>query len=421
MPPNDSSLTRYLDTLYPVACMLAGPDTADTLLRHAFEQAATTPPKDRPSDRQAWLLRLLIDVHSQTARAGGGPGTSPDALRRAVAEEAVDRALPAAFASGSETDRLVLLLDALDAPTETLTQVLQTSPKDAEAKRTQAWTHLSDRLQNALRGPERALVEEAISKEHLRAVVREDVAGRFQTPPASLRSVLRAILQRGEADLKRRDDTDAASADDPSSSPPGPPPSTSDDEPSSGWPLRRTVVGGVLLVLLVAGAVFGMLQLQSSPSPAVPTLPSLSASAADTLSPRREMTEPAAARSYIQATWQRRVAVPSIDGATLQGIGHLQFKDADVPGLVFADEDASTTITVLAYNYALLDGLGDDLQIEDDLRTGLANNEGLLPRSESGDALVLWRQRDDILVAVASHLSPEALEARIVLARDSAR
>ncbi|MFP4227293.1 MAG: hypothetical protein ACLFTE_00530 [Salinivenus sp.] len=418
MPPNDSSLTRYLDTLYPVACMLAGPDAANPLLRHTFERAADTPPKDRPSDRKAWLLRLLIDTHSETAGTPGPKEGRPDGVRRAVAEDAVARVLPAAFVTGSETERLILTLDALEAPTDTLAQVLHTSAEAAEANRAQAWTDLSDRVRDALPGPQRALVEETISREHLRTAVREDLTGRFETPPSSLRSVLRAILQRGEADGERHDNADTTPPDDSSSAAQGASPN--DNEQTSGRPWRRMIVGGALLVLLVAGAVFAVSQLSSS-SPPPSTLSSLSAAAADTLRPTRELSDPTAARSYIQDTWQRRVAVPSIEGASLRGIGQFRFGDAEVPAVVFAEDDASESITVLAFNYALLDRLEDQLQVDNDLRTALAENQGLLSRSEADTGVVLWRQRDDILVAVAPHLSADALEARIAPGGDSSR
>lgn len=420
MPSDDASLTRHLDTLYPLACVLAGPDAADTLLRHAYERAAETPPDARPEDTQGWLLRLLVDTRAQAPDpAHSHPRQHAHTLRRDVAERTVARVLPVAFAAGSEEERLVLTLDVLDAPIDTLAQALNTPPDAAADTRSQAWSALQDRLRNSLHGPERALVEETMSQELLRSALREDLTARFQSPPASLRSVLNAIEERAEEQV----DT-APTAASPSTSPEeeGTPSGANDPADTAGG-TRRRVFGGVLLLVVAIGIAYGVSRLQPSspPSSTAPDLPSLSARAADTLRPTYETADPAAAQAFIRTTWQRRIATPSVTGATLQGVGVLRVGEPGVPAFVFAEDDGTESITVLAFSYAVVDQLGDQVQLDASLRDDLAENEAPIPRTSDGQAVVLWRHRADILVAVAPHLAPDALRSRLVPQADSVR
>jgi hypothetical protein len=410
MPPDDAPLTHHLDTLYPLACVLAGPDAADTLLRHTYERAADTPPDDRPTDTQGWLLRLLVDTRAQATDPDSSRSPHSDTLRREVAESAITRVLPVAFAGSSEEERLVLTLDVLGAPVDTLAQALNTSPTDANQIRSQAWSALRDRLQNTLRGPERSLVDDAMSEEYLRSALREDITARFQSPPAALRSVLNAIEERAEASTR------PAAPSPSSSSGEEPPSSDSVREANDAGRSQRRLIGGVLFLLLAAGIAYGIVRFQAS-SPAPPPaldLPSLSAAAADTLRPTYATSDPAAARTFVQTTWQRSVAVPSVTGAALQGVGAFRMGDTSVPAFVFSESDGPESITVIAFSYAVVDQLGEQVQLNASLREALAQNEELISRTANGRAAVLWRHRADILVAVAPHLSPEALQKRIV-------
>jgi DNA-directed RNA polymerase specialized sigma24 family protein len=415
MPPDDASLTRHLGTLYPLACVLVGPDTADTLLRHTYERAAATAPEDRPADTQGWLLQLLVDTHAQATGPTGPRPSHTDALRREVADDILSRMLPAAFATGSEEERLVLTLDVLDASPDTIGQALDAPPDAIEDKRTQAWSALRTRLLEGLSGPEHTLLAESISTEQLRTALRENVTSRFPSPPAALRSVLHAILQRAEAE----DAAPPAAPSSPEKSPPADARAPTVPENNT----RRRLVGGLLVLLLIAGATYAVLQFQSpgSTAPSAPDLPTLATAAADTLRPSYETSDPVAARSFVESTLERRVSVPSVSGAPLQGVGRLRVNDLRVPAFVYAEADGPESITILAFHYAGLDRLGDRVHLSDDLRNALAKNQELLPQPTDGQAAVLWRQRDDILVAVAPHLSPEALRDRITPAADSLR
>lgn len=408
MPSDNASLTHHLDTLYPLACVLAGPDAADTLLRHTYERAADTPPDDRPADTQGWLLQLLVDTRAQATDPASPRSAHTDALRRDVAESAISRVLPIAFATGTEKERLVLTLDVLDAPVDTLAQALNVPPTDADQTRSQAWSALQDRLRNTLRGPERSLVDAAMSEEYLRSALRKDITARFQSPPAALRSVLNAIEERADASTRTGSSALSSAEDAPSSE--------SRDAPKNTGGIWRRVIGGGLFLLLIAGIAYGVVRFQaasSTPSPA-PDLSSLSAAAADTLRPTYETSDPAAAHTFVQTTWQRWVAVPTVTNTALQGVGAFQMGDTSVPAFVFSEPDGPESITILAFSYAVVDQLGEQVRLDASLREALAQNEELISRTSDGRTAVLWRHRDDILVAVAPHLSPEALRQRIV-------
>lgn len=406
MPSDAPALSEHLDTLYPLACVLAGPDTADTVVRHTFERAAATPVDARPEDTRSWLIQLLLDTHPNPQQSDGAPPAQGNRLTQEVATEAAARVLPAALAACSDTQRLILTLDVLDGAEETLARALHTTPDAIESRRADAWEALEEALLGSLVGPERALVADTFSASDLRALLREDVTSRFPAPPSSLRSVVRAILRQSEAEA------DGTSSD----------ASPSDEATAEADSSERSLVWAGVLLLLVIGAAYGFFQLQSAPSaPSPPNLAALSVSAADTVRPSFETSDPATAGTYLRTTWRRRVAVPSVTDATFQGIGQLQVgTGARIPAFLYTDDRTTGQVTVFAFNYALLDELGERVQLEGDLRRALATNDDLISHTtDAGQAVVLWRQRDDILVAVAPHLDAKTLRDRLVPAGPS--
>jgi hypothetical protein len=126
--------------------------------------------------------------------------------------------------------------------------------------------------------------------------------------------------------------------------------------------------------------------------------------------------DPEEASAYIRETWGRRVSVPSIEGAPLQGVGRLQAgSGVTVPVVVYADPSEEARIALYAFSYALLDRLGNRGTLDRSLRAKLAANRSLLNDEHDNRGVVLWRQRDDIFVAVAPHLDPSSLRARLQL------
>lgn len=415
MAPSDSApaLAQHISDLYPLARVLVGSDEADALLRRVYERAATVPPQQRPSDEREWLFRLTLE-----AREGGLPSTgaelqsatetsfTDDPFRREVAEHTAQRMLPVAFAACSLHERIILAIDVLATPSdEALAAVLDTTPANARSVRDRARSALRASLRDILTGPERMLVDVALSDDTLHTHLRDLLTERFQPPPGSLRSTVVDILERAQ---EERDSE--------------PPASPSLSLLKRGRTLLKSLfsvkgVAGIVFVLfLLAAAIGGESYFSTSPSPSPRSILGLSVENAADIRPTYSTQAPAEATAYIRRTWNRHVSPPSLEGTTLQGVGRLEVDDdGEVPVLLYTDDQDGRQIAAFAFNYALLDRLGDRATLERQLRTKLAANESLLPRQRSNQAIVLWRQRDDIFILVAPKTNPDTLRSRIRL------
>ena len=409
-----SSLDRHLDALYPLARVLVGPERADALIEAAYERAAEVPPGQRPDDGQAWLFRLLMQERDGTpAGAGASPDDADssfpdDPFRRAVAEQTAERMLPVAFAACSVHERFVLAVDTLaDLPDAALAAALDAAPEDARADRDRAWAALRASLRDVLSGPERMLVDVALPDEALRSQLRTLLSDRFQPPPSSLGHRVTEILESARA-LRA-----AAAPEEPASS------ETSEagdlTDTLRRALLSRTTLAIVVGLVLVAGGIGGLSYVPSS-APSAQGVVDLSVARTADLSIALETQSATEAAAYIRRTWNRRVSVPAIEEAPLEGVGRLAVDDrAEVPVLLYRDDQTGSRIVAYAYNYALVDRLGDRARLARDLRAALAANDAPLSRQQSGRGVVLWRQQDDIFVLVAPDSDAETLRARLQL------
>jgi hypothetical protein len=410
----ESSLIRHVQTLYPLARVLAGSEEATSLIEDVYTHAADVPPAERPSDERGWLFGLMIDrrdgnLHPAGAEVHPGAETSftDDPFRREVAAQTAERMLPVAFAACSIHERVILAIDVLASPSdEVLAVALDTTATNARSVRDRARSALRASLRDILNGPERMLVDVALPDEALRTHLRTLLEDRFQPTPSSLRSTVRDIVERARAErAAARSDASAPEASSPSS--------------IQQWLSVRSLLGALALLSVVAAGIAGWTYFfPSSPAStsSSQSVVALSAQQAPNVTTTQPTSDPAAASAYIRKTWSRLVSVPSIDGASLQGVGRLRVgSDVTVPVLLYADPSAEARIALYAFNYALLDRLGPQGTLDRTIRSKLATNRTLLNEEHGSRSVVLWRQQDDILVAVAPHLEPSALRSRIQL------
>jgi len=410
-PSSSSSLARHLEALYSLACVLAGPERADALVERAYQRAVDVPPSQRPSDERAWLFRLLAKARNDAPTAdsadeAGASDASPEGtFRHTVAVETARRHLPIALAACSTRQRFVLTLDVLGADAQTLAAALDLGDEEARSARDQARSALRASLRDVLNGPERMLVDVALPDEALRRLLRDLLEDEFLPLPSSLEHRVQQRLQAAEPEPSTSDEADA-------------------DAPAEGlWPaLRRplnsriSILVGLALVFL-AGGLAGLAYFDTpSPPASSRSIVAFAAEPAPDVSSAHDTGAPDEAAAFIQQTWNRRVSVPVLDGASLQGVGRRPLVgSAEVPALLYRDDDSDTRIVAYVFNYALLDRIGDRIRLGSSLRDELAANDTPLTRRREKQALVLWRQRDDIFVLVAPNVSPDTLRSRIQL------
>jgi len=81
-------------------------------------------------------------------------------------------------------------------------------------------------------------------------------------------------------------------------------------------------------------------------------------------------------------------------------VGALTVDTTTVPALLYADSSDTGTITTFVYSYVLIDRIARVATLDDDLARGLDTADSVLTRQSGEAQLSLWRQRDDIFVAV---------------------
>jgi len=424
MPPSESnssnSLARHVESLYALARVLVGSDDAPALIRRVYDHAAEVPPRQRPSDERGWLVRRMIEAQEGTLDSAGAevhPGSqksfTEDPFRREVAEQTAERMLPVAFAACSIHERLILSIDVLGDPSdELLASALGTSTTNARSVRDQARSALRASLRDVLKGPERMLVDVALPDEALRSHLQELLLDRFHPPPPPLRSEVIDILEQARSEPTAENSTRL--------SPAFPLP--------SGLPrlliwfqdrvsLRALLGALAFLIVISAGIGGGTYLLSSSPADTSPppSVVELSVQRAPNVPVALETQAPAEAAAFIRRTWSRRVEVPAIEAASLQGVGRLSLSpDVEVPALLYTGENG-TDVIALAFSYALVDQLGNQATLAREVRSELAANDSLLTEQRNDRAVVLWRQRDDIFVVVAPNTDATSLRSRIQL------
>ncbi len=197
-------------------------------------------------------------------------------------------------------------------------------------------------------------------------------------------------------------------------SPPQPSPQPAAEPLSAEIPTRSRLQRVLLAVLLIAAAgLIGYVLSRPAPVPPPPDALARSVAAAAALRPALDTDLPAEARQFVRDEFGWRVGVPRFATVTLRGVAIARAAPAvEVPVFLYTDGDGRD-VAVFAYNYALLGQVPDRLPLAradyDDLDLGTP-----VLRQTNGHDVLLWRDRDDIYVAV-SDLPPETLQDGLVM------
>jgi hypothetical protein len=404
--PNSSPLLEHLETLYPLACILVGPEKASPLLRRMAEDATEAPAL--PTDVEGWLQLLLRTAQNDHTLSETTPRSSltnekepTDAWRHDAAEQLLETTLPIALARCTPQERFLLALDGLDAVSPSFqTRALSDA---VDTTRTEGWEKLRATLKDILSDTEYELIDETLSEGTFQEAVEELLATRYPTVPRSLRSQLQETLQN-DSSLKE----DGSPSENAESLlerlPPRPKPQT----------LLFTLLTGALILAGGIGA-FYYTESASSSATSSRSLITFSAEQAGSITPTVETTSRSEAAAFVDSAWNRRLTVPGIDGAELKGVGQLRTTD-DMRIPVFVHMDGDTRFTTFAYSYALLNQIKSTATLSPELRNALATaHRAVNTADKTPERALLWRDRDDIFVTVAPTLSPDSLRARLRL------
>ncbi len=182
-------------------------------------------------------------------------------------------------------------------------------------------------------------------------------------------------------------------------------------------PQRRAPVQRVVLALLLiaAAGLIGYILSRPGEAPGGPDVLARSVEAAGDLRHILGTDQPAEAQQFVRDEFGWRVGVPTFATATLRGVAIARTAPAvEVPVFLYADGDGRD-VAVFAYSYALLDQVPDRLTLAradyDELDVGVP-----VVRRVGGTGVLLWRDRDDIYVAVTD-LPPAVLQEGLLMER----
>jgi hypothetical protein len=121
------------------------------------------------------------------------------------------------------------------------------------------------------------------------------------------------------------------------------------------------------------------------------------------------------AEEFVRGNLGQRLTLPTIDNATLTGVGvHKPVPDVSVPAFFYQDDlEDNQTLVLYVYNYALLNRFEDRLSLEPGILRQIQEEQHFDLHDLGERKVLVWRNRDDIYVAVTSG-DAEALRQRIL-------
>ena len=170
----------------------------------------------------------------------------------------------------------------------------------------------------------------------------------------------------------------------------------------------------MLLLILGIGAI-GYVTSRSLESEPETNLITLAVRQADAVRPSIETASAEQAENFVRDELNWLLTLPTIDDAVLTGVGSREV----VPGVtvpVFLFDDTLTdgpAITLYVFSYALLERHKEHIQLEPEILRQIQDNEQFDLHDLGRRNVLVWRNRDDIYVAVTPG-DPEALRKRIV-------
>ncbi|MFQ5569496.1 MAG: RNA polymerase sigma factor [Rhodothermales bacterium] len=417
-------LLLHLDSLYMMAQALTpDPDQAVQLVEATYTQAyATLPLGFTDQENKRWLLQLMMQVHIEQTEFENPnllevdraeSAASLHMFRQRLAEQIVERVLPAVFATLPEDQRLILLLCEVEAlPCADAGVVLGLEAEDARARLASARSAVESALHAETSQRERHLLESSLPDDWLTSTLSHAVESEFSPLPPTLRP---AVLE-----ASRIEPSSAETTTTPSSTPvlvPLNPEQDTTSAPSEQYtrPLMPRLLKTTLLIATVA--LIGYLASQVLEREPETNLITLSVEQADGIRPTLLTDSPAQAESFILEELNWHLTLPSIDRAVLIGVGIREMASGvRAPVFLYQDPLASGsehTVTLYVFNYAFLDQHKERIHLAPDILRQIEEEQSFDLYDLGKRNVLVWRNRDDIFVAVTSG-DAETLRERIV-------
>ncbi|WP_456425056.1 hypothetical protein [Rhodocaloribacter sp.] len=397
-----NALLQHLDSLYTFAQILT-PDAeqAADLVVETYRRAAERSPSERLlTDEKAWLFQLMRELYRERADGEASEaeatasGTSAlREVRLRLCRGLVDRALPAVFATLPHEHRLLLTLcDVENLSCVEASVVVGLDAVTACARLEEARRTLSRILRNPVSSAERRLLYllPEDPSEWMPAALQRMIAAELSPLPPTLPPAVAAALEpdASRTAAPRHDAAPVAR-------------SGSGHLPARRRPLRGLLTG--LAIIVFTGLIgYGVTALIPEPETDFNII-TLSARRAGEVRPTFRTASPEQAERYVRDRLGRRITIPNIDQVLFLGVGSgAIIPGAEVPVLLFEDPATGERITVFTYSYAFLERNRGRVQLERDILLQIESDDRFDLHDLGEQKVLVWRNRDDIFVAVTS-------------------
>lgn len=427
-PENRDALLRQLESLFSLAQVVTSDaDEAAELVQATYGRAfASTIHFENEDDARIWLFKLMTTIREESVRSSQSAEFTESAsdslpvgdsardlepssrtvdlldFRRRLTDEFINRALPQAFSTLSSEQRMLLMLcDVERLRCEEAGDVLGREPLDACAQLDEARIALRNALEAGANSLERELLETNLPADWRQSALKRMIESELVATPPTLGPSIAILLHNAGLPGTARPHSDR--------------PQTSPDQSRASIFTWRDVfrkLGLITGIILTAGLLgYGFTRVMT-PEPDR-NLISVSARTADSIEPTFRTTSPEQAERYILDRLNVRVTVPTIEGATLQGLSiRTVAENADVPVLLFQEIESGRRLPIYIYTYAFLDRHQNNLVLERDILRQI-EDEGNFDLHDLGrEKVLIWRHRDDIFLAITNG-DAEALRGRI--------
>lgn len=390
-PRRSRGRSETLNRAFRLARLLGhSPEDAERLLSAASLPAPGVGTDIDPG-RESVNIQLLKSV-VRSARPGVGSEFS-DSLDRDQAQRILAHHFPTAFASLTVDDRAVLFLDVVEGLSHAqMAAVLDISDQEAAIATGEARRRVHDAVLRAASRDERQIMSRGLPDSWLRPAL-DVMMERLPGAPERLRRKVASALSGLET---------------------APPPQgAAGRRPRSPgrWTPRR-VAGATLLVLAVGvtGYVAALISEIGTPG----DLLSITESAAAHSDPQLVSGSSPEAQEFLYAQIGRRIQIPEVANAQLQGAGIVRIETGDrVPVLYYEDAERSDRIEVVVFDYELIDRLEESVTLPPRLLDMLQSENAVHVTDGARTLAAAWRHRSDIYVATGSGDAIESLPPRL--------
>ncbi|HMB91883.1 MAG TPA: hypothetical protein VKP65_13605 [Rhodothermales bacterium] len=415
--PRREALLAHLQSVYLLARVLAqDEDRATQLVEDTYTQAfVMLPPHQDDDEAKHALLQLLTQIHQeQTALYTDGDASAAvvdetlQSVRRHLAEEITTRTLPVVLSTLPHQQRLVLLLCEVEGFSCTeAAPLLHLDEAVACDALTQARSTLKNDFRSELTKREQNLVATSLPKGWLGGALKQAFSTTFGTVPAAIRSTLLeaqvakpVVAETPEENNAPLPPEDGSEADHLPRLPIPRVRTLPKPEPKGLSPaIRRGLLVTLLIIVVGLTGYFASRSVEETPET---NLITLSVKQAEDLTATFPTSSLRQAEEYVRGNLGQRMTLPTIDGATLTGVGvRKPAPDVSVPAFFYQDErEAGQTLVLYVYNYALLNQFEDRLSLEPDILRQIQEEQRFDLHDLGERQVLVWRNRDDIYVAV---------------------